>query len=867
MDKLNQKDSLVLNEKRKKIKDEKKLLTIEEDLKDWIFHLKEQLSKRNYKKVSKNIVSAGLINKFKNTPGGHKIIILYIQSKLKIIENKIFKYHFNPIENSNKQKHQISRCFHYSSNIQKELDLLLQGIQNNNLYDNNYYNDINKRNYKIELLDDIIRCHFDYIYIISLLHYKIGNYIEAISYLGLSLTLYKDTKLFILSNHTLNKIEKCFILLSKIYIINKDYDNAFLFLKEAIKVCFRQILFQVQELFYGVYVGEKDDLLIKENNDLLLLKDYKIKKIIINIIIVFFYHGICKEHLFNIKKATAFYKQCEWFSRIFLSKSNEDFYKLFYKLKIDGIKACYIIEFLQEKIEKYEEKENQKKLENNDTKKKYFLKKEKLFNSKKFKGLIKRLQELKIKEIDTKNKFEKNRNIRCISAEKREGRREGKYKSLYLSNLRLLEAYLRADFKNIINVMNKINIFDLDYKTREMVQKTLNKIYFEQNQKIIRERRNKMSKEKMVLIKYNENEKNNNNNKDNNELSINDINYFDSFSFSDFQKQKNQKNKRNNIYLSKFRMSKNNSLNILLKDNDSNFNNINKFNRKFFVSKKEEINSPKSQKFQYSSSSSFILNSSRYPRNKKIGNNIDKNKSTSPTKINKSGKYRLIIQENHKLNEFFNLKYLRKRNYIKKLTDRDLLFQKSVLKSKNTPKFSFKYFNRAEAYQNADNSFSMIESLVSNRANNDWKENLSEEEYKEYLLNNKLKNILLTSLDNKALSNYKNNLKIKKKKLDLQDNIFKNDKKIENINKNNQKTLHELNLKLNEIYLNELKRNNEIEEHKKEINREMYKKFHRNKSALNRSNIRDNFSKKLRTYQSFANFSKRNSVNKSQLYL
>ena len=49
MDKLNQKDSLVLNEKRKKIKDEKKLLTIEEDLKDWIFHLKEQLSKRNYK--------------------------------------------------------------------------------------------------------------------------------------------------------------------------------------------------------------------------------------------------------------------------------------------------------------------------------------------------------------------------------------------------------------------------------------------------------------------------------------------------------------------------------------------------------------------------------------------------------------------------------------------------------------------------------------------------------------------------------------------------------------------------------------------------------------------------------------------------
>ena len=455
------------------------------------------------------------------------------------------------------------------------------------------------------------------------------------------------------------------------------------------------------------------------------------------------------------------------------------------------------------------------------------------------------MQELKIKEIDTINKFEKTRNIRCISSQKREGRREGKYKNLYLSNLRLLEAYLRGDFKTIVNDMNKINIFDLDYKTREKVQKTLNKIYFEQNQKLIRERKIKQKhKEKMAALKKIENEKNN-------ELSINDIHFFESFSFSEFQKRRNKKN----IYLSKFQLSKNNSLNILIKDNESNYNNKNRYNRKFFLSKRERVNSPKSQNFHNSASSSFILNSSSYPKNKKNLNNSteiikDKSNTISPKKLNKQGKYRNVIKENHNLNEFFNLKYLGKRNYIKKLTDRDLLFQKSVLKSKNTPKFSFKYFNKAEVYQSADSSFSKIESLVSNRINY-WKENLSEEEFKEYLLNNRLKNTLLSSLDNKALSNYKNNLKLReRKKLSLQDNIFKNDKKSENINKNNQKALDELNLKLNEIYLSELKRNNEIEEHKKEINRQIYKKFHRNKSALNRSRIRDNFITKIRTYQS-----------------
>jgi ABC-type multidrug transport system ATPase subunit len=55
-----------------------------------------------------------------------------------------------------------------------------------------------------------------------------------------------------------------------------------------------------------------------------------------------------------------------------------------------------------------------------------------------------------------------------------------------MSNMRKLDAYLRSDFKDIIKDMNKITLFDFDYKTRGRIKKKLKKIYFEQNQRLIR---------------------------------------------------------------------------------------------------------------------------------------------------------------------------------------------------------------------------------------------------------------------------------------------------------------------------------------------------------------------------------------------
>ena len=58
------------------------------DLNYWLLALKEKMYKRAYKKVLKDITTLGLIDQYKTTEFGYKIIIIFIQAKLKIIENK-----------------------------------------------------------------------------------------------------------------------------------------------------------------------------------------------------------------------------------------------------------------------------------------------------------------------------------------------------------------------------------------------------------------------------------------------------------------------------------------------------------------------------------------------------------------------------------------------------------------------------------------------------------------------------------------------------------------------------------------------------------------------------------------------------------
>ena len=165
-------------------------------------------------------------------------------------------------------------------------------------------------------------------------------------------------------------------------------------------------------------------------------------------------------------------------------------------------------------------------------------------------------------------------------------------------------------------------------------------------------------------------------------------------------------------------------------------------------------------------------------------------------KINTAKAINKIEEENKELNKFFNKKYIKKRNFIKKLEDRELKFQKNILKLKDTPKDSIEVYNKQMMKQSANQLFQRIMSLfITNPVN--WKENLSPQEIKNIMLYDKLENIMIKSLDSRALVRFKNEDNKQKGKKYYSNSQY--DISLKNIKNNNKNIINDINNKIEEL--------------------------------------------------------------------
>ena len=316
----------------------------------------------------------------------------------------------------------------------------------------------------IELINDLIYCYLEYILVAAYFYKKIGNTMDAIGYLSLVINLYKETKFVPKTKEVFFKLEIALISLIQFYICNENYSTAFDYLNIVMDMCFKSIIYQTRDLNDGVYVFDKNKYVNNLENKMYNI--HSMKRITSTIFLVFLYRSICYENIGNIINAIKCDYQSIWFINHFYSNNFKYIYFLVKNILEKRSEFKNAITFIQKKIKYLENKQKNKKKEKDGKNERDHQKKSKSLFSKKFKKLVKKLENLKIPEVDLVNKFEEKKNLKGLNNQNI----EGKDKNNFLYGVRLFNTFLREDFRPVIDNMKQIKSFDMDYQTQEKVK-------------------------------------------------------------------------------------------------------------------------------------------------------------------------------------------------------------------------------------------------------------------------------------------------------------------------------------------------------------------------------------------------------------
>ena len=800
------------NEIHQSLSDEnsnKEIINDESQLNYFIFLFCEYLRSRQYKKVIREIdtlLNGQNIDELNNS---WKVYILKIRAQLKVTKNKIEKYLIS-IDNKNmKQKYKINSIKRYLNQIMENLNIFVEKLTF-------------IKEEIVEKIDNLLRCYFEYIYLYCIFNKKLGNTMNTISYLSYLLNLYKKTKLLFKSSKTLYQLENCFILLCQMLISNKDFISSINYIDTTIKICLNNLIYNIKDFSDGVFKDDKkkkitielkkendkdDSIFFKNELDIDVEKSYgdkNIKKIIQHLIILFYYRGICYENIGKINFSIKSYYQCIWFIKNFFYHSSEKMLPLFQNTLNKSLEFKKLLGYVKRKINFYDRMQfiwkKQYEIKENEEEKKGLVFSG-VFSRNKLKKLENKILNLNIKEVDTINPFNVKKNIEETNGRKR----DGIYKHIFLSDIRLLNSYLREDFKPIIDSMEKIRTLNIDLFEREKIQKCLRAIYFEEKAKKIQQKnRNnniKFNRNNTANLHYNIFSKTSYIFPEESRNELRNVSDRMVNGFSDITIRNNKSNnERNLLSATSHRLTK-------ISPNRNNYSKINLpmnvkrnlrakssiLEQRLFSSKNKEnrrIFSPISSKIK-----KLV---SRNNKNILAQNNIKKIKYPSIDTYKKirtqSAKlYKKIPTEDKNLNQFFSKQYLRKRKYIKNLEDRELKFQKCILKIKNDQNQN-DLINKGTMIQRANELFDRVIGLHWTNTANFEKISLLDKKTKE---KENLENSLISSLDKSPIIKYnikKNKERNKRKPMTermishmkdvnlINNNIIKNfDKQLEEI--------------------------------------------------------------------------------------
>ena len=632
--------------------DNKIVRKLKEDFNQWIFDLKQLVNNGLCRQALKEIEEKKYKYELLKSELW-KYRLIKAKAILKIIRIKMSRHSKEIILENSSQNLALKFWFNQIFLILEELILEFR-------FDINEHIDYNTKKI-VEPIQYIIEYHLEYIYYLCLFSIKTNEIISLIAYLSIT-DKFVPYIPFLSKSNLLNLFQNILLLKVKLLIENCDFLSAIENIKIVFKLCFREM-----HLFLNVDTLINVSSLTKINNKQKIHNKALLGfcRIVQKITLALFLRGVTCEHLGYFEDSLHAYQQCRWYSNRFLFDYSKEIFKFFrnlerkyiiYKEIFDDIHNQFLIKNINEN------QNNNKKL----IQKRYFISS---YRNKGYNHLYsissnryKRTLRLKSSSSSSLNSLMKKeqlekllKNIGKSLYKEEENRNNNIFKKFtkncfVLSTVKMINNLLSDQFNHVLKKMEKVEIT----KPQEEINHLINWTIYFQRQKNFKNHLNK-TKENSRKILYRNNSyidlrTNNNNN----------------YLFNTIEKEQQIKLLKN-IDLKKNdekKLSKSQAIERKI----TKLENIYKFKPIYLLSK---TNQNKSNKISFNKSQKIL----KYPLNKDV----------------------------------FSKSLLNKKNYLDSFYEKELNFQKKLLKLKgyDMEKVSNEY-NQQQVINTAEQDFKII---------------------------------------------------------------------------------------------------------------------------------------------------------------
>ena len=304
---------------------------------EWLITLNEFFSNKLYRQVIREIEDKKNNYLLISKTEFWKLKLLKAKSILKIIARKMTKHHKEVILENSIQNFSLKFWFNQIFMSLEELCLEFR-------FDINSHMDPNSKEI-LSAIQSLAEAHLEFIYYLSVFSIGTGEIMPLLTYIS------NADKLIQFSNLLLNpEVYDLYldILLIKIKILieNCNYIPAIETLGIFFKIFFKDIIFYID--FEVPLTSES----INSSNKIEKKKNFNLCNVIQKLIMAYYLRGVISEHLGFYKNAIKAYQQCRWFSNIFMFNFNKPIFKFFRNMEKIYITYNEVFEEIQEQFEK-----------------------------------------------------------------------------------------------------------------------------------------------------------------------------------------------------------------------------------------------------------------------------------------------------------------------------------------------------------------------------------------------------------------------------------------------------------------------------------------------------------------------------------